>query len=216
MTKLSERLIEAKGVPPDPEAMNVAQPYIAKVERQMNAVLGEATAALNKKVEDGGAILNLVADAYRAKTGVQIALTNVGGIANTLPAGPITYGKVFEILPFENTVVTMKVTGAQLKRSLNVDVTAVSGVRAVFDLHKPKNERLVSATLEDGSPIIDDASYTVAINDFMEAGGDGYTELAKGTDIQDTGIRLRDLVSEYIWAKKTVSPLLDGRIRLLP
>jgi 2',3'-cyclic-nucleotide 2'-phosphodiesterase/3'-nucleotidase len=214
LKSLSARLIEAKGVAPDPEALQAVEPYRAKVERQMNVILGEATAPLSRIVEDGGPLLNLVTDAYRDRTGVQIALTNNGSIRTSLPAGPITYGKIFEILPFENTIVTMKITGVQLKRSL-ARLTAVSGIRVVFDLHKPKNEQLVSVTLEDGSPILDNATYTVAINDFMQAGGDDYTEFANGTDVKDTGIRLRDVVSDYIKAKKTITPIIDGRIQLV-
>jgi 2',3'-cyclic-nucleotide 2'-phosphodiesterase (5'-nucleotidase family) len=109
----------------------------------------------------------------------------------------------------------MKLTGAQVKRSLAVDVTAVSGLHAVFDLRKPKNERLVSATLANGGPIVDDTTYTVTINDFMLAGGDGYTEFAKGLDVRDTGIRLRDEVSEYITEKKTLTPLIDNRMQII-
>jgi 5'-nucleotidase / UDP-sugar diphosphatase len=215
LKKMSERLIEVKGVAPDPDALKVVEPYRAKLERQMNAVLGEATAPLARLVEEGGAVLNLVTDAYRAKTGTQIALTNTGGVRTSLPVGPITYGKVFEILPFESTLVTMKITGAQLKRSLAVGITAVSGARAVFDLSKPKNERLVSATLEDGSPIVDDAIYSITINDFMQAGGDDYTEFASGTEAKDLGLRLRDVVIEYIKAKKTVTPVIDGRLQII-
>jgi len=215
LKKISTQLIEAKGVAPDSEALKAVEPYRAKVERQMNAVLGEATAPFARLAEEGGAIMNLVTDAYRSKTGTQIALANPGGIRTSLPAGPITYGKIFEILPFENTIVTMKLTGAQLKRSLAVRLTAVSGVRVSFDLRKPKDERLVSITLEDGSPILDNATYTVAINDFMQAGGDDYAEFANGTDVKDTGIRLREVVSDYIKAKKTVTPIIDGRIQIV-
>ena len=215
LTKLSTQLIEAKGVAPDPEALQAVEPYRAKVERQMNTVLGEATSSFSRIVEEGGALLNLVTDAYRAGTGAQIALANTGGVRASLPAGPVTYGKLFEILPFENTIVTMKITGAQLKRSLAVRLTAVSGIRVTFDLRKPKGEQLVSVILDDGSPILDSAIYTVAINDFMQAGGDDYTEFANGIDVKDPGIRLRDAVIDYIKAKKTLTPVMDDRIQIL-
>jgi 5'-nucleotidase len=215
LKKLSTQLIEAKGVAPDPEALRAVEPYRAKIEKQANTVLGEATASFARRTEDGGALLNLVTDAYRARTGAQIALANPGGIRTSLPAGPITYGKIFEILPFENTIVTMKITGTQLKRSLAVRFTAVSGLRVVFDERKPNGAQLVSVTLDDGSPILDNATYTVAINDFMQAGGDDYTEFAKGTEAKDTGMRLRDVVSDYIKAKKTIMPVLDGRIQIV-
>lgn len=131
LQKISTQLIEAKGVTPDPDALQAVEPYRVKVDRQTNAVLGEATASFARLVEEGGALLNLATDAYRARTGTQIALANPGGIRTSLPAGPITYGKVFEILPFENTIVTMKISGIQLKRSLAVRLTAVSGIRVV-------------------------------------------------------------------------------------
>jgi 5'-nucleotidase / UDP-sugar diphosphatase len=215
MKKISTQLIEAKAVAPDPEVLRAVEPYRAKVERQTNAILGEATASFARRTEDGGALLNLVADAYRARTGARIALVNPGGIRTSLPAGPITYGKIFEILPFENTIVTMKITGTQLKRSLAVRLTAVSGLRVVFDLRKPEGEQLVSVSLDDGSPILDNATYTVVINDFMQAGGDDYTEFVNGTEAMDTGIRLRDMVCEYIKARKTITPVLDGRIQIV-
>ena len=215
LKKLSTRLIEAKGVGPDAEVLRAVEPYRMKVERQMDTVLGDAASPLSRIVEEGGALLNLVTDAYRDRTGAQIALTNSGGIRTSLPAGPITYGKLFEILPFENTIVTMKITGAQLRRSLAVRLTAVSGIRVTFDLRKPNGSQLVSVTLNDGSPILDNTTYTVAINDFMQAGGDDYTEFANGTEVKDTGIRLRDVVRDYIKAKKTISPVTDGRIQII-
>lgn len=214
LRKLSTQLIEAKEVAPDPEALKAVEPYLAKVERQMNTVLGEATSPFSRIIEEGGALLNLVTDAYRDRTGTQISLANTGGIRTSLSAGPITYGKIFEILPFENTIVTTKITGAQLKRSLANRLTAVSGIRVVFDQRQPKGNKLVSVTLSDGSPILDNATYTVAINDFMQAGGDDYTEFANGTEVKDTGIRLRDVVIDFIKAKKTITPVIDGRIQI--
>jgi 2',3'-cyclic-nucleotide 2'-phosphodiesterase (5'-nucleotidase family) len=109
----------------------------------------------------------------------------------------------------------MRLTGAQLKRSLAVRLTAVSGLRVVYDQRQPMGSRLVSVTLEDGSPILDSATYTVAINDFMQAGGDDYAEFSKGIDVKDAGIRLRDVVSEYIKTKKVLSPVIDGRIQII-
>jgi 2',3'-cyclic-nucleotide 2'-phosphodiesterase (5'-nucleotidase family) len=215
LTQLSERLIEVKDLPPDPDALKIVEPYRAKLDKKMKEVLGIATAIFAKTVEQGGAMLNLVADASRARTGTQIALINSGGIRTSLPAGAITYAKIFEILPFENTLVTMKITGTELKRSLAVDIVAISGLRAVFDLSKPKNDRLVSATLENGNPILDNALYTVTINDFMWAGGDGYNEFANGIGATDSGLRQRDAVSEYIKARKSLAPMVDGRIQLV-
>jgi len=215
LTKMNTRLIAASGVAPDPAVLKVLEPWQRKIDQKMNTVLGVAIAPLPKThPTQDSPLYDLVADVYREKTGTQIALANTGGIRTDLPAGPITYGKLFEILPFENTLVTLNLTGTQLKRTLAVMLTAVSGVRAVYDVSKPKNERLVSVTLADGSPLIDRATYSVTVNDFMLAGGDDYTELARGTEITDTGILLRDALSEYISSKMTLEPRVDGRLEI--
>jgi len=215
LTQMTSRLIEAKGVEPDRRVLETLRPWQAKVEQRMNEVLGEATAALPRWIDVmDSPLCNLITDAIREKAGSQIAITNTEGIRTDLPPGPITYGRVFEILPFENTLITVKLTGAQVRQSLSW-LTVVSGLRVVYDTRRPANERLVSVMLADGSPLVDSAVYSVAANDFMLAGGDNYTELAKGSEIVDTGLRLRDVVSEYITKKRSIAPLVDGRIQIL-
>ena len=122
------------------------------------------------------------------------------------------WGEVFEVLPFQNTLVTLKLTGAQLKKTLNVGLLAVSGLRVRLDLKMPAGQRLVSVTLPDGTPIDDTALYSITTNDFVVAGGDGFSEVGKGSEIKDSGILLRDVLVDYIKARRTLSPALDGRV----
>jgi len=113
LTNLESRLIAATGVMPDPAALKALEPWQQKVEKKMKTVLGTAVAPLPKTdPTHDSPLYDLVADAFREKTGTQIAVTNTGGIRTDLPAGAITYGKIFEILPFENTLVTLKLSGA--------------------------------------------------------------------------------------------------------
>jgi 5'-nucleotidase len=93
-------------------------------------------------------------------------------------------------------------------------MVSLSGLRVHFDLTKPPGERVVSAILLDGTSLDDAKLYSVTTNDFVLAGGDGYSEFAKGTDIVDTGVFLRDVLVDYIKAKTIVSPIIDGRIIL--
>ena len=213
--QMAAKLIPARGLPPDPDVLKAVDSFQAKIEQKMRSVIGEATAAVPRGRTNEAPLPNLIADAFRAKGKTQVAIVNIGSVRTDLPAGPITFGKIFEIQPFPNTLVTMFITGVQLKRSLAVDLAAVSGLRAVFDLSKPKNERLVSATLEDGSPIVDNLYYSVTINDFMQVGGDGYNEFAYGAQIIDTGELARDAVVEYITSRKTIGPLVDGRVQIV-
>jgi 2',3'-cyclic-nucleotide 2'-phosphodiesterase (5'-nucleotidase family) len=150
----------------------------------------------------------------RAKTGTAITLINPADAQTGIPKGPITSRTLFEVLPSGNRVVTMRLSGDRIKRILGRAVMNVSGVRVKLDASKPEGKRLVSARLADGTPIRDDAFYSVTTNDFLSMGGDGFVEFADGIDVEDTGIVMRDAVAEHIARLGTVAPRLDGRIQI--
>src|SRR5262249_824933 len=95
-----------------------------------------------------------------------------------------------------------------------IGLVSLSGLRVHFDPAKPPGERVVSAILLDGTPLDDAKLYSVTTNDFVLAGGDGFTEFANGTDIVDTGVFLRDVLVDYIREKGIVRPIIDGRVIL--
>jgi 2',3'-cyclic-nucleotide 2'-phosphodiesterase (5'-nucleotidase family) len=195
MRRMEGKLIPVMDVAAAADISKIIEPYQKKVAARMNEVIGEASADLASANNAESSLANLIADAYREHGKTQIALHSV-----------------FEVLPFQNTLVTLKLTGAQLKKTLGWNLLGVSGVRVRLDLSKPPGQRLVSATLTDGSPLEDTASYTVTINDFVLAGGDGFSEVGKGAEIKDTGILLRDVFVTYIKAHVVLSPVLDGRV----
>ena len=183
------------------------------------------------------AIGNLVADALRVRYGTQIALTNGGGLRAPLPSSyqpadttldrvdPAPYdivtGDVFTVLPFGNVVVTRSVTGAQLYAALENGVSRmpardgrfpqISGFRFTFDSRNPVGSRVTSVSLDDGTPILaNGTTYTLATNDFVNTGGDGYTALADGTGT--TREVMADVLLAYITQLGTISPVIDGRI----
>jgi 5'-nucleotidase len=173
----------------------------------------------------------------RERYGTQLAITNGGGLRSALPSSyapadssldrtdpppyDIVTGDVFTLLPFGNVVVARTVTGAQLYAALENGVSRmpardgrfpqISGFRFTFDSRLPAGSRVVSVTLDDGTPVARDGStYTLATNDFMNAGGDGYTALADG---QGTSHEvMADVLLAVIECKGTISPLVDGRI----
>jgi 5'-nucleotidase / UDP-sugar diphosphatase len=218
LSHIEAKLIPVKGVVPDPQITKVLEPFNQKVQVKMAEVIGEATEDLPYSRAVESPLADVVADAFREKGQTQIALHNIGGIRAKITSGRVTWGNAFEVLPFQNSLVTMKLTGAQLKKTLErglistVGILAISGIRVQFDRAKPAGEQVVSAHLADGAALDDSKLYSVTTNDFVLAGGDGYTEFAKGTDIVDTGIFLRDVLVDYIKARRTLSPRLDGRI----
>jgi len=211
---MTSQMIPVRDVEADPEIKAIIDPYHHTVMDRAAERLGEAEATLEKSEIQESALNNMVADAIREYSGSQIAIQNVGGIRAPILKGPITYGDVFEILPFQNTLVTMTLSGAQLKQMLGRRVVGVSGLKVSWDITRTSPNRLVSATLFDGTPLVDAAHYSVAISDFLAVGGDGLVEFMLGAQQRDTGIMLREIVRTYLRKHHTLSAKLDGRVTI--
>lgn len=218
LSRLDAKLIPVTNVRPDPDIVRILEPFNDRVKVKMAELVGEATDDLVRSNLVESPLADLVADAFREKGKTQIAIHNTGGIRANVAKGKITWGNAFEVLPFQNTLITLKLTGAQLKKTLerglvtSIGMVALSGLRVQFDRTKPTGQQVVSAILLDGTAVDDVKLYSVATNDFILAGGDGFTEVGKGTDIMDSGIFLRDVFVDYIKAHRVLSPKLDGRI----
>ena len=166
------------------------------------------------------ALGDLVTDAMRAAGGADVAFQNSGGLRADLAAGPITRGSVYEVMPFDNTLVTLTMTGAELRRMI-VDglkrnsVPIESGLRIRYDASAPEEQRLQSLTLADGSPLDDARRYKVAVNNFMASGGDNLSVYQNALDKIDTGILIRSALEDWIVAHAKDGVLdyaSDGRI----
>lgn len=188
-------------------------------------VLGEQVATVAALVDRSrGAeskMGNFASDAVRATYGVDVALQNSGGLRADFKPGPITKGDVFAVLPFGNLVVTGKLKGSDLLAALengvsNVTGTAgrfvqLSGLRFAYDASKPVGSRVLWAVFSDGKALDPNATYTVAANDFMQVGGDGYTALQKMTDVVSRE-QLWEVAANYAKSLGTIDPQIEGRI----
>jgi len=175
---------------------------------------------------------NFVADSYRDAVKADIGFVNGGSIRAdlTYQPGPLTKRDVLSILPFNNPIVKVEVTGKLLKQILEHGIARsgpgednepgrfpqVSGVRFEYDASKPAGSRVVSITV-GGKTITDTATYTLATSDFLVSrGGDGYTMLKEGKVLSDTAAAPKD--SDVFEAAiknspdSTISPTVDGRI----
>src|SRR5262249_52964715 len=164
---------------------------------------------------------DLICDAMRADSRVDFAFQNPGGMRADLDQGPITRGEIYAAMPFDNTIVTLELTGAQVKvareQSLGGSrVTQVRGLKYAIDPSKPALSRVTSLTLADGAPIDDAKTYRVAVNNFMASGGDQYDALAQGRNRADTGRLIRDAMESWIKSRcaggKSLDVPGDGRI----
>jgi 5'-nucleotidase / UDP-sugar diphosphatase len=176
------------------------------------------------------ALGNLVAEAMLVATraaGTTIAVQNGGGLRAGIAAGQITLGNVLTTLPFQNNIATLKLRGRDLVAALENGLSQVAenggrfpqiaGARLTWALSRPVGSRVISLEVRrpDGSflPVDPDALYTVATNDFMRRGGDGYVVFRdRAVDPYDFGPGLDDALAGYIRANSPVRIATDGRI----
>jgi 5'-nucleotidase len=142
------------------------------------------------------------------------------------PPWDLVIGDVYATLPFGNIVITRTVTGALLYEILEHGVAAmpsangrfpqVSGFRFTYDVALPPGSRVVSVELDDGTPVHPDGTvYTLATNDFVNAGGDGYTMLSADPGDSVTREVMADVLLEHIQEAGTITPTVEGRITRL-
>ena len=173
---------------------------------------------------------NTVTDAMLAEVahqGIQIALTNGGGLRASMGAGTATLGDVLTVLPFQNTLYTLELSGATLLAALEHGVNdveegagrfpQVAGIPFKLDLSVPPNSGRVSDVevmgAEGWAPLEPDETYGLVTNNFMAGGGDGYAMLRdSGMNGYDTAIDLAEVLARYLSESEPFAPVLDGRI----
>ncbi|MDT0156451.1 ExeM/NucH family extracellular endonuclease [Microbacterium sp. ARD32] len=202
--------------------------------------VGEITGDFNRALQSDGktenrggesTIGNFVADVQQWSTGAQIALMNPGGLRTDLkyaatsdsdPAGNVTYREAATVQPFANTLVTMQLTGAQLKSVLEeqwqpegasrpfLKLGVSNGLQYTYDPTAARGSHITSITL-DGTAVDPGESYLVAANSFLAAGGDNFATLAEGADQKDTGkVDLQSMV-DWFDENQSASPDLAQR-----
>lgn len=207
--------------PADPEVAAIVKKYQDQVAEQSKEVVAEAGVDLTRQRFAESALGDWVADVMRAKTGTQVAFTNGGGLRTDLARGQLTYGQLYNLIPFDNVLVTLHLTGAQLKAVLEAGVSQaheliqVSGLRFAWDAGKPAGQRVSDVTV-GGQPLDLEASYSATTQDFLATGGDDYAVLAGIKDVNTLSVLQRDAIISAALAEaragRTIAPQVDGRI----
>lgn len=223
-------------VPEDPDFAPVAAKYKDLIEKLAERV-GATSVTLNALSLDVRTketnIGNFIADAYRRAVDADVAIVNGGSIRADLTynPGPLTKRDVLSILPFNNPIVKIRISGKTLLEALEHGVARsrednepgrfpqVSGIRFVFDAARPPGHRVIEATV-NGKPIDPEAKYTLATSDFLVSkGGDGYT-MFKNAEIliaAENAPKDSEVLEKAIRQapNSTIAPATDGRIRRL-
>ena len=148
---------------------------------------------------------NVVADAARVKGNADFGAWNNGGIRTDVPAGPITFGGVYQISPFGNVLVRVRLRGRDVVANAERWVwngrpnTHVSGLTIEFDPAKPQGQRVVRVLDAKGAPLDPDRIYSLAVNDFMIDDAEG-TLLARTISVDVLAVRDVDMLASYLQA----------------
>jgi 2',3'-cyclic-nucleotide 2'-phosphodiesterase (5'-nucleotidase family) len=226
------RIVDTATVEPNAEVAATVQGFIDQLDEELQVEIGTTETPLDSRRAvvrgEEAAIGNLIADAVREAVDADVSIIGGGGIRadKEYPAGStLTRADIFAELPFGNTTVKLEVTGQQIWDALEngfSQVTEVggrfpqvSGLTVEADLTKLPFERVTAVTI-GGQPIDLAATYTLATNDYMANGGDGYTAFVGATNLVDAAaaqLQASQVIS-YIEAAGTISPEVEGRIVL--
>jgi 2',3'-cyclic-nucleotide 2'-phosphodiesterase (5'-nucleotidase family) len=227
-TRASQSLIDTRFAE-DPRLLKILGPYRAPV-RALEVVIGRLDGNLQKGGIGAGSLGNFVTDGLRAEASrslrrqVQLTVTNSGGLRkNTIGEGKLRVRDIYELLPFENALIQIDLTGDQVLKLLAAVVAnrdAQSGARITYRIGQDKRPELLSVKLVDpkGREIAIDpkAIYSIVTIDYLYGLGSGrYSILREGKNMKPLGITIREALLRYVKsqsaARRPVRAKLDDR-----
>ncbi len=228
----------------DKKVQQIVTKYTRQLDSILNAAVGETAVDLDGeqvRVRETN-LGDLITDIMRQAAGADVAIINGGSIRASLPKGKIKMKDIYSVLPFDNYLVSLKLTGRQIKDALEEGISGVgeragkfpqvSGLSFTYRRSAPPGSKIQEIIIGN-QPLVLDKEYLVATNDFLAAGGVGYKVFAeasqtagdypdlggarKSKNLSDSGPGnwLRDLVSESLKGQKTIAPEVQGRIKEL-
>ncbi|AZN96189.1 LysM peptidoglycan-binding domain-containing protein [Mesorhizobium sp. M9A.F.Ca.ET.002.03.1.2] len=223
-----------KSITPDPAVLARIKELGAPIEALKNKEVAEATKTIDgsrescrtRECEMGNLVSDAVLDRVKDQ-GVEIVISNGGGLRASIDQGTITMGEVLTVLPFQNTLATFQISGKDLVAALESGLSQiedgagrfpqVAGLKYSFDKSvAPNAGRVKSVEVMEGgawTPINPDKDYLVATNNYVRQGGDGYNIFAeKAKNAYDYGPGLEQVVADYLGAHRPYTPKLEGRI----
>lgn len=208
-------------VPVDSSIVKTYWPYKEQMDAKMNQIIGHCAKELTKSYDLPETLLgNFFSDAVlvegkKIDPSIDFAIPSTkGGMRNSLPKGDIHLSNVFELMPFENEMVVLKLKGSDVEELLNFIARSggqpVAGLRMTIESQKPVNP------LINGQPFDKNRTYMILTSDYVANGGDHVGGFKDPLERRSLGVKLRDALINYIKtttdAGKDINAELDGRI----
>lgn len=214
----------------DPEVAKMVDVIAKDIDEVMKVVIAKTEVALDgarenvrtKETNLGNLLTDIMLERTKSLPGFEadVAVTNGGGIRDSIAAGDITKKMLLTVFPFPNTLAVVEVKGSDLKIALEGGLSKVeekagsfpqiSGMSLVFDAKKPVGERITELKI-GGKALDPEKTYRVATNDFLAAGGDGYATFKK-SKMLNTGITFYDLMEGTLSKMDKIAPTVGQRI----
>ena len=204
---------------PDPEIKETIEAQVAIAEQGMDEVVGHSAVYLSRINVDAQSLMgNTITDAMRHEVGGDFAFLNLGGVRADIKSGPVTYRNIFEVMPFDNMLVSFRCTGEFLRRIIETRVEGgrhglvVSGVNVVYSKKRPNFDRVTSLKI-GGEPWDKNKIYTCVTTDFLLQGNAGLTLLTQvpEEDIIRHETNLRDAIVNYFRDCSPIKTKIDDR-----
>jgi 2',3'-cyclic-nucleotide 2'-phosphodiesterase (5'-nucleotidase family) len=201
----------------DPEIAALIAPYVNRMRSRMNQVIAWSAQPMIKGQPES-TLGNLSADIVRFRAvrelekPVHIAVVNNGGLRIPLPEGNITVGHIYELMPFENTITVLRLSGSQVRQMANQ--IASGGGEPVSGIRFRIQSGLATDILVNYEPLDEQREYLVATNNYMADGGGDITVLWDPIERIETGVLIREAMIEYIRMQRHLDYELEQRIRV--
>lgn len=243
IVKREGRLEEIRPLPgkESREIAAIVQKYQDRVDPVLNEKIGEAEQDLDgqetRKRETN--LGNFLADIVRSTAKAEVAIIGGGSIRASIRKGAVTIRDVYTVSPFNNYIVAVRLTGQQIKDALEHGVSGiaedagrfpqVSGIRFTYSRSAPVGQKVREVSVNNSSLVMH-REYSVATDDFLAAGGDGYKAFSEAVRsskdfasvggammgeklvYNNSGKWLRDVVCDFIRKKKAIASVVEGRI----
>jgi 2',3'-cyclic-nucleotide 2'-phosphodiesterase (5'-nucleotidase family) len=211
-------LFEDEFIPDEDIAKRIAEQQ-AIAEKGMDEIVGTAGVYLSRVNVDAQSLMgNTIVDAMRAEVNADFSFMNLGGVRSDIKSGPVSYRNVFDVMPFDNQIVSFTCSGEFLRRIIETRVEGsrhglvVSGVKVVYS-KKRKNFDRVTTLIINGQPWDPNKTYKCVTTDFLMQGNAGLTLLTQVPEDQITYhmINLRDGIVNYFRKHSPVKTKIDDR-----
>ena len=219
---------EGAPVVQDQQLDSLIAPYFERVDLKHQQKLSVTMpSALAREYRSESPLGNALADALRESEGADVSLLNSGGLRADLHPGELTYGTLYEVFPFDNSIATLHLTGREIVELLEAllsgthGVPQTSGLRFVVE-RCPGKATITEIRLADGRPLDNEATYRLVTSDFLALGGDGVGEVLDRVPSErkhyghERDLGMRDALAEWFLHRGgTLEGRVDGRMKLL-